>query len=314
MLDSNPEFAAHVDAVRQFNRFYTRRIGLLQKGYLKSAFSLAEMRVLYEIAHRDHPTASEIARDLGLDAGYLSRILAGFTARGLIRKTPAEHDGRQNFLSLTAAGETTYAPLEDRSRQEIAALLTTLPAADRKRTVAAMATIEALLAPTDAPTPPLAPYLLRTFQPGDMGWVVGSQSRFYAEEFDWDLSFEALAADIVAAFIRTYDPRRERCWIAEMDGDPVGSVFVVRHSDEVAKLRLLFVDGKARGRGIGVRLTDECVRFARRSGYAKITLWTQSILTAARRIYAGAGFTLVDTSAHTSFGKDLIGETWELAL
>lgn len=315
MLDPSASPATDLDqrvaAVRRFNRFYTRRIGLLQRGYLKSALSLAEIRVLYEIAHREQPTASEIGRDLDLDAGYLSRMLAGFATRGLIRKTPSQEDARQSHLALTAQGETTYQPLERRSHQEIAQMLGKLGADDQRRIVAAMETIETLLTPTEARTPA---WTLRPHRPGDIGWVVSRHGSLYAQDYGWDGVFEAFVADIVSAFLKTYDPRGESCWIAEMDGEPVGSVFLVRQSDEVAKLRLLVVDPKARGHGIGGRLVADCIAFARAAGYRRITLWTQSILTQARHIYEKAGFRLVASAPHTSFGPDLIGETWELAL
>ena len=300
-----------VAAVRRFNRFYTRRLGLLQRGYLKSALSLAEIRVLYEIAHRDRPTAAEIGRDLDLDAGYLSRMLAGFASRGLIRKTPSPEDARQSHLALTAQGEKTYAPLERRSDEEIAAMLGRLGADDQRRIVAAMETIETLLTPTEATTPA---WTLRPPRAGDIGWVVARHGSLYAQDYGWGGMFEALVADIASAFLKNFDPRGERCWIAEMDGAPVGSVFLVRQSDEVAKLRLLVVDPKARGHGIGGRLVAECVSFARAAGYRRITLWTQSNLTQARHIYEKAGFRLVESAPHTSFGPALIGETWELTL
>jgi DNA-binding MarR family transcriptional regulator/N-acetylglutamate synthase-like GNAT family acetyltransferase len=315
MLDPSADLDTRVAAVRRFNRFYTRRIGLLQKGYLKSALSLAEIRVLYEIAHRVCPTASEIGRDLELDAGYLSRMLAGFARRGLIRKTPSAQDARQSHLALTARGSKTFVPLERRSRREIAALLEKLSGADQARTVAAMATIEALLAPAaDARTPDLPPYLLRPHRPGDMGWVVSRHGSLYAEEYGWNIVIEAYVAEVVAEFLKTFDPARERCWIAEAGGEPVGSVFLMRESEQVAKLRLLIVEPKARGLGIGARLVAECIRFAGASGYRRITLWTHSILVAARGIYARAGFRLVDSVPHATFGPTLVGETWELEL
>ena len=301
---------ARVAAVRRFNRFYTRRLGLLQKGYLKSALSLAEIRVLYEIFHRDRPTAGDIARELELDGGYLSRMLTQFEQRGLIRKTPSRADARQNHLSLTAQGKKTFVPLERRSHQEIAAMLEALPLAEQTRAVGAMATIEALLAPTPAP----AKIILREPRSGDFGWVIGFHGSQYAKEYGWNLSFEAMVADIVANFAKNFDARRERCWIADMDGRPVGSAFLVRDSDEAARLRLLIVDPMARGRGLGTRLTDECIRFARATGYCRVTLWTHSVLTTARRIYERAGFRVTATSKHATFGKELVDETWDLTL
>lgn len=300
-----------VAAVRRFNRFYTLKIGALAEGHSKSPFSLAEARVLYELANRDRPTAGELARDLGLDAGYLSRILAGFERRGQIVKEPSPADGRQSLLALTEAGRAAFAPLNDQTRRDIASMLAPLRAADQERLVAAMRTIEELLgaAPENR-----APYLLRPHQPGDMGWVVSAHGALYAHEYGWDQTFEALVAEIVARFVRRYDPVRERCWIAEKDGANVGSAFVVRKSASVAKLRLLIVDPKARGLGIGRRLVEECVRFARQARYRKLTLWTNSILHAARHLYEEAGFTLVKSEPHRSFGHDLVGETWDLTL
>ena len=302
-----------VAAVRRFNRFYTRRIGVLDEGHLHSPFSLAEVRVLYELAHRDDPTAAELAQELGLDAGYLSRILRRLEERGLIGRTPSVADARQSHLRLTDAGRETFAALNARSSDEIAAMLAALSPAEQRRLVEAMHTIERLLR---ARAEARVPYLLRPHQPGDIGWVTHRHGVLYAQEYGWDEHFEALVAEIAARFIQHFDPRRDRCWIAERDGEIVGSVFLVRHPDVegVAKLRLLLVEPSARGLGIGTRLVDECVRFARRSGYRTITLWTQSVLHAARRIYEQAGFRLVRQEPHRSFGHDLVGETWELEL
>lgn len=305
------EFDQSVEAVRRFNRFYTKQIGVLQDGLLSSPFSLTEARVLYELAHRDKPTASEFGKELGLDAGYLSRILRGFEKRGLVEKGPSETDGRQSLLWLTEQGREAFAPLDARSRDEIGAMLDNLSAAQQGRLTEAMRTIEALLG---ARPDSKAPYLLRPHQPGDMGWVVSRHGVLYAREYGWDERFEALVAEIAAAFIRTFDPKRERCWIAEKDGENVGSVFLVAQSETVAKLRLLLVEPEARGLGIGARLVDECVRFARQAGYRKITLWTNDVLHAARHIYQRAGFQLVHEEPHHSFGHDLNGQTWELTL
>jgi DNA-binding MarR family transcriptional regulator/GNAT superfamily N-acetyltransferase len=306
-----------VAAVRAFNRFYTRQIGLLQQGLLDSRFSLTEARVLYELAHRDRTTATEIGDALGLDAGYLSRILRRFDKDGLIAKSRDTEDGRRSHLALTAAGREAFAGLDAASRREIGAMLDRLDRGDQRRLVGCMNAIEGLLAaPRDGPTP----YVLRLHQPGDMGWVIGRHGALYAEEYGWDETFEGFCAEIAAAFLRDFDPRRERCWIAEVDGEPVGSVFLVAQpegkgkSKTVAKLRLLIVDPKARGLGIGKRLVEECIRFARRVGYKKITLWTNDILHAARGIYEQAGFVLVDEAPHHSFGVDLVGQNWELAL
>ena len=300
-----------VEAVRRFNRFYTKQIGVLREGLLGSQFSLTEVRVLYELAHREKPTATELARELELDAGYLSRILRRFEKSGLVEKRPSASDGRQSLLSLTARGRKVFAPLNARSHREVAAMLDKLPAADQRRLIAAMDSIEKLLV---ARAEPKLPYLLRPHQPGDMGWVVHRHGVLYAQEYGWDERFEGLVAEIASNFIRDFDPKRERCWIAERDGDIVGSVFLVRKSQTVAKLRLLFVEPKARGLGIGSRLVGECIRFARQVGYRKIALWTNSVLHAARHIYEEAGFQLVHQESHHSFGHDLIGETWELKL
>ncbi len=308
---SGTDLDRRVDAVRRFNRFYTQKIGVLREGLLGSPFSLAESRVLYELAHRHEPTAAALAADLGLDAGYLSRILRGFERRGLIGRRASQSDGRQSLLSLTARGREAFAPLDAGARVEIAAVLTRLPEAEQGRLVDAMQAIEDLLGPEPSSR---APYLLRPHRPGDMGWVVQRHGALYAREYGWDESFEALVAEIVAKFVRHYDPKRERCWIAEKDGENVGSVFVVRQSKTVAKLRLLLVEPKARGLGLGGRLVDECIRFARQVGYRKLTLWTNDVLHAARRIYERAGFRLVRRERHRSFGHDLVGETWDLSL
>jgi DNA-binding MarR family transcriptional regulator/N-acetylglutamate synthase-like GNAT family acetyltransferase len=305
------DFDERVATVRRFNRFYTRRIGLLGEGYLESPFSLTEARVLYELAHREGPAATELAREMAVDAGYLSRILRGFERRRLIVRTRSKSDGRQSHLALTARGRAAFAPLNTRSRDDIGAMLTRLPAPEQRRLVEAMQTIETLLAP---PAAPRTPYVLRPHQPGDMGWVVQRHGALYAQEYGFDEQFEGLVAGVVAKFVERYDARRERCWIAEKDGEIVGSVFIVQRSRTVAQLRLLLVDPKARGLGIGARLVGECVRFARQANYRKITLWTNSVLRAARHIYAAAGFKIVDRNRHRSFGRNLIGETWELAL
>ena len=305
------DFAARVAAVRRFNRFYTKQIGVLHQGYLESPFSLTEVRVLYELAHREKPTATELGNELGLDAGYLSRILRDFERRRLLDRRPSKADGRQSLLSLTEKGQKAFAPLHARSRDQIGAMLRRLAAADQNRLLGAMGSIEGLLG---AQRERKAPYLLRPHQPGDIGWVVHRHGVLYAQEYGWDEQFEALVAEIVAKFIKQYDPKRERCWIAERDGQNVGSVFLVRESDTVARLRLLLVEPRARGLGIGHRLVDECIGFARQAGYGKMTLWTNSVLDAARHIYERAGFQLVHEEPHHSFGRDLIGQTWDLEL
>ena len=304
-------FDRRVGAVRRFNRFWTRRIGVLQEGYLESPFSLTEVRVLYELAYREDTTASELGKELGLDAGYLSRILRGFEERGLIAKKPSETDGRRSLLHLTEGGREAFVPLDARSREDIGAMLDDLSAAEQDRLVGAMHTIERLLG---ARPEPKVPYLLRQHEPGDMGWVIHRHGVLYAREYGWDERFEALVARIVADFVDYYDPAKERCWIAEMDGEIVGCVFVVKASATVAKLRLLLVEPEARGLGLGTRLVEECIRFARGRGYEKLTLWTNSVLDAARRIYEEKGFEVVEEDEHHSFGKDLVGQNWELKL
>lgn len=301
-----------IATVRRFNRFYTQKIGVLNEGLLRSPFSLAEARILYELCARDQTTATELGNELGLDAGYLSRILRSFEARGLVTRRRSAADARQNLLVITARGRKAFAPLDRGSRAQIRRLLGTLPAAAQNRLVAAIDEIETLLGGRSEIG--REAYVLRPLQPGDLGWVVHRHGALYAREYGWDERFEALVAEIAAQFVNNYDPKHERCWIAEKDGSAVGSVFLVRHSPSVAKLRLLLVEPSARGLGIGRRLVEECVRFARRAGYKKITLWTQSILTTARAIYRRAGFRLVAKERHRSFGHSLVGETWELAL
>jgi DNA-binding MarR family transcriptional regulator/GNAT superfamily N-acetyltransferase len=301
----------HVEAVRRFNRFYTKQIGVLHERLLRSPFSLTEARVIYELAHHEKTTATELSNELGLDAGYLSRLLRSFKKRGLIHKQPSQADGRQTLLSLTEQGEEAFAMLNARSRSEVGAMMSVFSAADQNRLVKAMHTIEGLLG---AQPERKVPYLLRPQQPGDMGWVVHRHGVLYAEEYGWDEQFEALVAGIVAKFIQHYNPKQERCWVAEMDGEIVGSVFLVKKTGTVAQLRLLLVEPKARGLGIGTRLVGECIRFARRVGYRKIVLWTNSVLNAARHLYEEAGFHLIHEEPHHSFGHNLIGQTWELKL
>ena len=300
-----------VEAVRWFNRFYTKRIGILKEKLLRSPFSLTEARVIYELAHHEKTTAKELCKELGVDAGYLSRILRGFKKRGLIDQQPSPTDGRGRVLQLTKKGQGLFAAINNASHREIEAMLNRLSGKDQARLIEAMQTIEGLLG---AQPDRKAPYLLRPPEPGDLGWVVHRHGALYAEEYYWDGQFEGLVAGIVAKFIRRHDPKRERCWIAERDKEIVGSVFLVQESPTVAKLRLLLVEPKARGLGIGTRLADECIRFARQAGYRKIKLWTNDVLHAARHIYKKAGFRLVREEPHHSFGHDLIGETWELRL
>ncbi len=306
-----PALADRVDAVRRFNRLYTRRIGVLRDHYLESPFSLTESRVIYELAHREGATAAELGRDLGLDAGYLSRLLRGFARRGLIERTPSPSDRRRTHLALTARGRAVFTDLDTGADLLARALVSRFPEPGQRRLVSAMETIESLLDPP--PAEPTA-YLLRPPRPGDFGWIIHRQAVLYAEEYGWNEEFEGAAARIVADFIENLDPARERCWVTERDGEIVGSVFLVRKTNTVAKLRLLYVESSARGLGIGRRLVEECIRFARAAGYRRMTLWTQRELVAAREIYRKAGFTLVKEEPHHSFGHDLVGETWELAL
>jgi DNA-binding MarR family transcriptional regulator/ribosomal protein S18 acetylase RimI-like enzyme len=306
-LDSEQQVAA----VRAFNRFYTRKLGVLDQQLLKSPFSLSEARVLYELAHRDDLSAKQIGAELGLDAGYLSRIVQNFDEGGLITREPLPSDRRQYRLALTAKGRQTYAELERSMQDEVAAMLATLPHDGKARLTGAMATIERLLGGAGGPP---SPAVLREPRPGDMGWVVQSHGAFYAREYGFDSSFEGLVAEITAKFLASFDASRERCWIADIDGTQVGSIFLVRHTDDVAKLRLLLVEPAGRGQGLGQRLVGECVAFAKACGYRRITLWTQSNLVAARKIYQEAGFKLVASEPHRSFGQSLIGETWELEL
>lgn len=306
VLDSD----ASVAAIRRFNRFYTRKIGVLEQNLMHSPFSLTEARVLFELAQQDGITAKEIGAKLDLDPGYLSRIVNAFTEKNLITRTPTVSDKRQFRLALTAKGRLAFGQLNRTSHADVTDMLKTLPAGGGQRLVEAMTTIERLL--DDESRHPDA--TLRAHRPGDMGWVVQQHGRLYAEEFGWDMSFEGMVADIVAQFLKEFDPARERCWIAEIDGRQVGSVFLVKHTDEIAKIRLLLIDPAGRGLGLGKRLVDECIAFARARGYRKITLWTQSMLLTARAIYEKAGFVRVASEPHRSFGQDLIGETWELTL
>jgi DNA-binding MarR family transcriptional regulator/GNAT superfamily N-acetyltransferase len=300
-----------VDAVRGFSRFYTRKLGIIEPKLLHSAFTLQEARILYEIAHRPACTATDLARDLGLDAGFLSRTLQTLQRRQIVTRKPSKHDGRVNELSLTAKGRTAQVELERRSREEVGTLLASLDDTERAAIVRAMATIEQTL---ERPAEKPAAFLLRSHRPGDIGWVISSQAQAYAEEYGWDISYEALVAEICAQFIRNYDAAREHCWIAEANGERLGSVFLVDGGNGIAKLRLLLVEKKARGLGVGRALVEQCIRGAREKGYKEMTLWTQSILVAARGIYQALGFRRVKEEPHHSFGVDLVGETWEMKL
>jgi DNA-binding MarR family transcriptional regulator/GNAT superfamily N-acetyltransferase len=312
--------------IRRFNRFYTRYIGVVNSRMLKTELSLAEARVLYEVANREMPTATEVGKALGMDPAHVSRILRGHQRHGLIARERSEKDGRQALLRLTAKGKKTFATLDTRSREQVEAMLASLPPGGRGRIIGAMRTIEELLGERQADrksqahaqphaqsqSPP--PYILRTHQPGDMGWVVAAHGLIYAQEYGWDDTFEGLVAKIAGEFLEKFDPKKERCWIAEQGGENVGSIFLVKKTATVAKLRLLIVDPKARGSGIGRRLVSECVRHARQVGYKKMTLWTQSHLHAARRLYEGAGFRLTKSWPVHSWGKDMVSETWDLDL
>lgn len=317
MSTSDPGTAHQITALRAFNRFYTRRIGVLGERLLASNFSLGESRLLYELAHAPGLTAAALARDLDLDAGYLSRLLAGLRERGLVKAQRAPHDGRQTLLSLTAAGRRAFAPVDKRSHEHMAALLAPLTAAQQQELLAAAARIEGLLGGQAT-----APVQLRPHRPGDIGWVIARHGALYAQEYGWDLRFEALVARIAADFVDRFDAAKEACWIAERDAVPLGCVFLVQARDEdsgavepgVAQLRLLLLEPAARGLGLGKRLVDECERFARAAGYRRIRLWTNSVLSAARGIYTKAGYRLVASETHENFGQTLVGEIWELDL
>jgi DNA-binding MarR family transcriptional regulator/N-acetylglutamate synthase-like GNAT family acetyltransferase len=300
-----------VAAMRRFNRFYTRRIGVLPELHMHTPFSLAEGRVLYELAHREKPTAAEMGKELDLDAGYLSRILRRLEKRGLVSRRASETDGRQSHLSLTKSGRAAFATLNQRAHEDVASMLGAISEGDQRRVIEAMHTVEQILGDRGQPK---VPYLLRQHQVGDMGWIVYRQAVLYAEEYGFDEHYEALAAKIAARFIERLDPKRERCWIAEREGEIVGCVMAVKKTSKVAQLRLLYVESSARGLGIGKRLVAECVRFARQVGYRKLVLWTQQTLVAARHLYEDAGFRVVHSEPHHSFSKDLVAETWELEL
>ena len=300
--------------IRRFNRFYTRYIGVVNSRMLKTELSLAEARVLYEVANRETPTATEVGKVLGMDPAHVSRILRGHQRHGLIARERSEKDGRQALLRLTAKGKKTYGTLNTRSREQVETMLASLPPGGPARIIGAMRTIEELLGERPAETERQRPYIIRTHQPGDMGWVIARHGVLYAQEHGWDDTFEALVAEICAEFIKKFDPKKERCWIAEQDGENVGSIFLVKKTDKVAKLRLLLVEPTARGSGIGRRLVTECVRHARQVGYKKMTLWTQSHLHAARKLYEEAGFRLTKSWAVHSWGKDMVSETWVLDL
>jgi len=300
--------ATEIDGIRRFNRAYTRRIGLLNRGLLQSQFTLVEARILYELAHRETSTAAELAAFLALDPGYLSRLLASLGKRGLVNRKPSARDRRAALLELTLAGRQAFAELDQRSKAEVADMLNGLPQAKRRNLVDAMATVERLLEGKKSAV------RIRSHEPGDLGWIVERHGAVYARDYGFDSGFEALVAEIAAKFLKDFDPARERCWIAELDGRRVGSVMLVKHNHETAKLRLLLVEAEARGLGLGRQLVETCVEFARATGYREITLWTNSILDEARGLYESLGFTLVKEEPHHSFGRDLIGQDWSLRL
>lgn len=303
-----------IAAFRAFNRFFTRRIGVLREGLLDSPYSLTEVRILYELATHDDLQASDLARDLGLDQGYVSRILTRFDKDGMVVKVRSDTDGRARVLRLTPHGRAVFAPLDQRSREEVGALLAAMPDDAQRRMLAAMETVREVLGERDD-VQPAGQIVLRPHQPGDMGWIVHRHGAIYAQENGWDERFEGLVAQICADFLNNFDARRERCWIAEMDGEFAGCVALVRTADDaVARLRLLLLEAKARGHGLGRRLVEECIRFARRSGYARIVLSTISTQVQARDIYRKFGFALTASEPSHSFGHQLVNETWELAL
>lgn len=305
-----PELLQRVEQVRRFTRFYTRKMGVLQEGLLGSPYTLTEARILYEIA-RGPTTATGLGRELGLDAGYVSRLLKRLGKQGLIQRAPSPRDGRQSIISFTDKGRDAFEEINARSRTEVSRMLRHLSPSEQRRLTDAMAVIQESL---DDEAPRRAPYILRPHQPGDIGWVIQRHGVLYAREYGWDETFEAFVAEIASRFVREFDPKNERCWIAERDGENVGCVFLVKQSADVAKLRMLLVDPGARGLGIGRRLVEQCIEFARRQGYKRLELWTNDILVEARHIYQRAGFRLVDEAPHHSFGHDLVGQNWSLEL
>jgi DNA-binding MarR family transcriptional regulator/GNAT superfamily N-acetyltransferase len=301
----------NVEFVRSFNRFYTRQLGLLEQGMLGSDLSLTELRVLYELFHSSGATAAGIGRDLGLDAGYLSRLLRKFERRRYVKRVRSAADGRERKLTLTAFGTAAFRPLEQAARDQIAVMLESLSAHQRDELVGAMQTVRILLNDGQALA---APWTLRGLKVGDLGRIVQRQAVLYCAEYGWDATFEALLADILGKFVANFDPAFEQAWVAERNGEVVGSVFLVRLDAHTAKLRALYVEPSARGLGIGRRLVQECIDSARRRGYESLSLWTNDVLISARRIYQAAGFKLMKAEPHHSFGKDLIGQTWDFAL
>lgn len=310
------EMEQGIDTVRRFNRFYTAAIGTLHDGLLQSSLSLAEARLLFEIATSERPTASEIAGRLKLDLGYVSRMLGKFEGRGFIRRKTSATDGRQSILSLTAAGRKEFAAINQRSSEQVAAMLAPLGLEKQRTLTQAMTSIEAILGAEGKEQRDARPFVLRSHRPGDMGWIVYRHGALYAQEYGWDERFEALVTRIAADFLDQFDVRSERCWIAERDGEFLGCVLLVKHrtSEGTAKLRLLLVEPSARGMGVGRTLVQQCTYFARQAGYTRIVLWTNSVLTSARRIYEHEGYRLVQEEEHESWGKKLQGQHWELKL
>lgn len=298
------------DAIRDFNRFYTRQIGLLDQGFLGSPFTLTEVRVLYELAHRDNPTATGIAHELSLDPGYLSRLLKRLERQGHLARGRDAEDGRQRPLRLTGAGRRVFEQLDRASGERITTMIAGLTPAQVGELVGSMQTVRRMLQ-SDASE---SAYSLRPLRIGDIGWIIHRQGVLYADEYGWDVTYEGLVAEILGSFVKRFDPASENAWVAERNGTIVGSVFLVRESATVAKLRLLYVEPSARGLGIGRRLVDSCIAFAREKGYKKMTLWTNDVLVSARRIYQAAGFELVKEERHRSFGRSLVGQTWDLRL
>ncbi|HJQ13015.1 MAG TPA: bifunctional helix-turn-helix transcriptional regulator/GNAT family N-acetyltransferase [Gemmatimonadaceae bacterium] len=308
---ASAETAAQIATIREFNRFYTRQIGVLNREFLDTPFSLAEVRVLYELYYHERSTATAIGQELGVDPGYLSRMLRGFERRGFLAKEPSSTDGRQTLLRLSATGRRAFEQAEARQRTAVEKTLESMAPDQRHQLIGAMHRIERLLGSSPSSN---VPYIIRPHQPGDIGWVTHRQAVLYNTEYGWDETFEALVADVLSKFIAHFNPKRERSWIVERDSEIVGSVFCAEKTKTTAALRMLYVEPSARGLGIGTRLVDECIAFARRAGYSRLSLWTNDVLHSARRIYERAGFHLVESNRHHSFGKDLVGQTWELEL
>ena len=348
-MDHEPPRVEFVDQVRGFNRFYTRHLGLLDRGLLGSEFTLTEARILYELAHHDGSTATQIAEELAMDLGYFSRLMAKFERRRYLKRTRSSTDGRQSRIHLTEKGHSVFSPLNAAAREQISRMIQPMTPAQRDELLNAMQSVQRLLEPTitssssrstHAPRPATSgldasgldasgldgsspdasphtdapPYILRPLQIGDIGQITQAQGVLYSREYGWDVTYEALVAEILSGFVKNFDARWDNAWVAERDNEVIGSIFLVRNSAGLARLRLLYVDSSARGLGLGKRLVQECIDDAREKGYRTMTLWTNDILVAARRIYAAAGFRLVKEEPHHSFGKDLVGQTWELEL